>query len=298
LEYGDNECGSDYGYVRVYFRNRPPVALFTVTPSSGNTGTSFNFDASASYDSDPGDFIAKYEWDWSNNGVYDYSSSNATATYRYDSIGNYTVKLRVTDNDGAQATTTKTITVENRPPIASFTVEPSSGNTQTPFQFDASASTDPDGSIVKYEWDWNGDGIVDYASTGPTATHQYLEPGTYTVTLTVTDCYGAISSVTEEVEVMQIFEGSCRDKERVEFGVSMDSPGTIKVTLDWDNPENDLDLFLIDESGKIIASSTGTMNHEEITAQVSAGVYTVRVYGYSVVGEQEFEGTCNYPINP
>jgi len=58
-----------------------------------------------------------------------------------------------------------------------------------PLTLDGSKSyhLDPFRKIVKYEWDVNGDGVYDYSSDQPTATHTYTELGTYTVTLRVTD---------------------------------------------------------------------------------------------------------------
>jgi PKD repeat protein len=52
-----------------------------------------------------------------------------------------------------------------------------------PSLFDGSASFDPDGVIVGYEWDF-GDGTN---ATGATITHSYPDKGTFQVTLTVTD---------------------------------------------------------------------------------------------------------------
>ncbi|HLU53056.1 MAG TPA: PKD domain-containing protein, partial [Acidimicrobiia bacterium] len=63
--------------------------------------------------------------------------------------------------------------------------------------FDGSGSSDPDGSIVSYEWDF-GDGNAD---TGESVTHVYDEPGDYTVTLTVTDDDGDTDTATQEVKV-------------------------------------------------------------------------------------------------
>ncbi len=62
--------------------------------------------------------------------------------------------------------------------------------------FNATGSCDPDGgSIVKYEWDWNGDGVYD-ADTGqtPTASHVYTEVGDYSAVLRVTDDENATST--------------------------------------------------------------------------------------------------------
>ena len=75
----------------------------------------------------------------------------------------------------------------NQSPAASFeVVQPTAG---TPVQFDASSASDVDGTIVRYDWDF-GDGQT-APDGGPTPTHVYVEPGTYIVTLVVTDNEGA-----------------------------------------------------------------------------------------------------------
>ncbi len=83
--------------------------------------------------------------------------------------------------------------LENLAPAASFT-KSCSGNA---CDFDGSASTDCDGSIASYEWDF-GNGQT---AAGSTASHTYGADGTYTVTLTVVDDLGASSSTTKEVTI-------------------------------------------------------------------------------------------------
>lgn len=67
---------------------------------------------------------------------------------------------------------------------------PYNGEVNIPVAFDGSGSTDPDGTIVSYDWDF-GDGTT---GTGATPTHTYVAQGNFTVTLTVTDNSGMTGS--------------------------------------------------------------------------------------------------------
>jgi DNA-binding beta-propeller fold protein YncE len=75
----------------------------------------------------------------------------------------------------------------NQAPVASFGAVPGSAGSAT--RFDASDAADPDGTIVRYDWDF-GDGTL-LPDGGPSPQHVYTQPGTYTVTLVVTDNEGA-----------------------------------------------------------------------------------------------------------
>jgi PKD repeat protein len=84
-------------------------------------------------------------------------------------------------------------------PTASFTVSPTEPEVGETVTFDASASTDSDGSIASYEWDVDGDGTTD--ATGQTNTTSYDAAGDYDVTLTVTDDEGATGTSSQTVSV-------------------------------------------------------------------------------------------------
>lgn len=85
----------------------------------------------------------------------------------------------------------------NQAPTAVFTASPTSGNAPLTVAFDASQSSDPDGNVVTYSWNF-GNGST---GSGVTATQTYSTAGTYTITLTVTDNAGATNSKTATVTV-------------------------------------------------------------------------------------------------
>jgi hypothetical protein len=111
------------------------------------------------------------------------------------------VGLRVTDDSGTTGTMTVSVDV-TQPPLAALVVSPSAVRTGEPVRFDASASVDPDGSIVRYEWDLDGNGSYE-ADTGvdPHATQSYANHGVIPVRVRVTDDDGATGIATATVTV-------------------------------------------------------------------------------------------------
>lgn len=85
-------------------------------------------------------------------------------------------------------------------PTADFTFAPERPKAGEAVTFDASASFDVDGQIVKYEWDFDGDGTTD--AEGVVVTHVFERSGEFPVTLTVTDDDGLTGSKTRTVTVL------------------------------------------------------------------------------------------------
>ncbi|MCB1185864.1 PKD domain-containing protein [bacterium] len=84
----------------------------------------------------------------------------------------------------------------NKPPVASFMASPRTGDLPLIVNFDATASHDPDGEIVLYLWDWEGDGVVDASGSNiPLATHVYTEPGYWKPRLTIWDDLGSSATL-------------------------------------------------------------------------------------------------------
>jgi PKD repeat protein len=165
--------------------NLPPTAAFT----SSCTDLSCTFNGSGS--SDPDGTISSYAWTFGDGST----GTGATPSHAYTAAGTYTVALTVTDNGGATGSVNHDVTVTapppNQPPVAAFT----SSCTDLSCAFDSSGSSDPDGTITSYAWDY-GDG-----QTGSLASHTYAAAGTYTVALTVTDDDGATGTVSHDVTV-------------------------------------------------------------------------------------------------
>ena len=127
-----------------------------VVPSGVKEQTHATLDGSTSNDPDGG-AITSYEWETDGDDDFnDYTSAQPSVYFA--TPGSHTVKLRVTDGDGAQRTATTTLNViATTPPSPTFVATPNPVVAGQPVSFDASGSTD-DGTIVRYEWDLDGNG--------------------------------------------------------------------------------------------------------------------------------------------
>jgi PKD repeat protein len=101
------------------------------------------------------------------------------------------VTFHGSDGNGGTSNATTAITVNNvdRAPIANAG-GPYTGVTNIAVNFNGTGSSDPDGDVLTYAWDF-GDGTT---GTGATVAHAYTAAGVYTVTLTVTSGSPALSS--------------------------------------------------------------------------------------------------------
>ena len=177
--------------------NSAPTASFDYSPSTPTPDEDVTFDASGSSDSDGS--IVEYDWKIERSSGTDYLNGK-TATVAFNEGGTYDVTLTVTDDDGATASSTDAVTVDNPAPDPSFSWSPSPPNPDDDVTFDASGSSDPDGSIVEYDWKIERSSGTDYFN-GKTTTVAFDEGGTYDVELTVTDNGEKTATTTQAVTV-------------------------------------------------------------------------------------------------
>ncbi|UCH96978.1 MAG: PKD domain-containing protein, partial [Candidatus Aminicenantes bacterium] len=171
-----------------------PTASFTFSPLGGHAPLDVTFDASAS--TDPDGQITNYNWNFGDT----FTGVGQTILHRFETEGEYTVTLTVTDDDGKTDSTSHLIIVEppNQPPVAHFTFSPTNGLYPLTVTFDASTSTDVDGQIVQYEWDFDEEQI----SSSPIVTYTFREKGLYKITLTVYDDDDDSATASGTIEVL------------------------------------------------------------------------------------------------
>lgn len=191
LRVTDNLGEFNDSFCTVTVLNPIPVANFTWSPLPATIQDIINFVDTSQDD----ESIISWFWDFGGGA----NSTEQNPSHQYADKGTYDVQLTVTDNDYATDSETKTITIQNVPPIADFTYSPTSTKKGQDVQF-TDTSTDPEGKELIYLWDF-GDG---YTSTHKSPIHKYTEAKQYIVNLTVTDDEEAVNSTTKTISISEI----------------------------------------------------------------------------------------------
>jgi PKD repeat protein len=192
----DNTFG--YGRVNLYGSlnlvggggGNPPVADFSGTPVSGTAPLNVSFSDSST--NNP----TSWAWNFGDGST----STQQNPSHTYTAVGDFTVTLVAINNDG-QDTAVKTdyisVAAGGTAPTAAFSGTPTSGTAPLDVSF-TDASTDGPTS-----WSWSfGDGNT---STAQNPMHTYTTPGTYSVSLTVSNAYG--SDTHTEVDYVTVNQG-------------------------------------------------------------------------------------------
>jgi PKD repeat protein len=199
--------------------NSPPNAAFTPTC----TVASCRF---ADGSTDPDGTVIGWEWDFGDGS----SSTQRNPTHAYAEQGDYRVRLTVTDNRGGRGSSSRDISVEepvNVPPTANLTWN----CTGLDCVF-SDASSDLDGSLTIWQWDFGDGSTADVQNPS----HTFGADGTYAVGLTVTDNDGSTASVSKQVTVstpgpnadpLANFSSSCGGLTCAFTDLSTDSDGAV-----------------------------------------------------------------------
>jgi PKD repeat protein len=170
-----------------------PTPSFTVSPETPTAFQEVAFRSTST--AAPGSGLTSWAWNFGDGST----ASGREVDHRFEE-GTHLVRLTVTDTNGISASTSRSVTVGSGPtPTASFTFSPTSGNQPNqPVFFNGSGSTAGGGRrLVDFDWDF-GDGQT---AGGAVTSHTYAQPGSYTVTLEVTDDVGQTAIATRTVSV-------------------------------------------------------------------------------------------------
>jgi PKD repeat protein len=204
----DDEGAIDFQIIAIVVSNPPPVVTFSVSNSYPRAGDIVRFDASTSYDAN-GE-ITNYAWNFGDGNT----GSGEQTVHSYLENGDYVVALTLTDDQGATATASHVVMVQEGgsgcsdgscgggdKPLAVISGLPSCGGVEVgqAFTLDGSFSraAEPEDAIVNYYWAF-GDGE---SKSGATVTHTYQQSGYFVVELTVTDNNGLQSTASGMVYV-------------------------------------------------------------------------------------------------
>jgi len=176
----DDEGGTDTDTMIVTLVFESPVA--DAGPAQGSLKGTYTLDGSGSYDPDGTITNWTWEFDYDGSTVYLYG---ATPTFDFLLEGDYEIDLNVVDDDWRTASSTTWVNITFVEPVAHISVLPS-GTLKGQRTLDASLSTDADGTIVNYTWEWTYNSTT-YHRWSKTFTFDFLLEGTYTISLSVTD---------------------------------------------------------------------------------------------------------------
>jgi PKD repeat protein len=187
---------------QILVQSTVPAGDFTFSPGSPLPGQAVTFTSTSTPTS--GKQLTGWEWDFDFDGsTFTPDATGASVSHSFASSGSKNVALKVTEAEpggGGQGfdIVSHTISV-NAPPQAGFTVSPASGIVGQTVTL-ASTSADPDGPLIRQDWDLDNDGQYDDANAAVVSA-TFKQARTYMIKLRVTDSKGATDTETKSVVV-------------------------------------------------------------------------------------------------
>jgi uncharacterized delta-60 repeat protein len=202
------QAGNSGFFARLGATGTAPTASFTTnyTPTRPGRalrpGQPVTFDASAS--ADPDGTVTTYAWDLDGDGHADGTGPTITTSFP---AGSHGVLLKVTDDTGLTATTGVSLSVKaDLNPGVAIVEPPSEPQAGKTFTLHALAG-DPDGAVVSYAWDLDGNGSYETATGAtPEVTTSFTTAGQHPIGARVVDDEGGAGTTTDS---LRVGEGPC-----------------------------------------------------------------------------------------
>lgn len=251
-----------------------PIAIFTASPRAGVAPLQVYFDDMSSNNPDI------WSWDFGDGVI----SSERNPIHTYDTDGEYTIRLTVSNDDGSDTEVKSNYILVSEgggnTPVANFYASPRSGEAPLQVYFEDASSNNP------ITWSWNfGDGST---SQEQNPIHHYTDSGEYTVTLTVENEDGMDSKVRNNY--INVTEGgSAPTADFTATPRSGESP--LKVYFS-DESLNNPDTWIWDFGDE----NTSTIQNPEHTYN-NVGQYTVKLTVSNVDGFDVLEMNNYITVN-
>ncbi len=271
----DDDGGISAANTSVVINNIAPTITIVISPS-GDEGSSLTFEAEAT---DPGSDDLTFSWEFEygstinhtyyNGGVgpdppqspfgtYPFSATD-TVSYTYGDNYNYTIILKVTDDDGGMTTYTTTITIDNIAPSIVKIIFPPDVDEGSLATFQATA-VDPGSDDLTFTWEFefgptitnvyynDGIGLDPYPSpwgnypfnATDTVNHIYGDNGMYFVRLTITDDDGGTTTYNTTITVNNVApivgaltNTTIDEGGKITFSGHATDPGSDDLTFTW-----------------------------------------------------------------
>jgi PKD repeat protein len=221
---------------------------------------------------DPDDNLSQFLWDFGDGS----SGSGLLVQHTY-AQGSYTATLKVVDDRGASATAKAAIGVNNNPPNIVAGATPDAGLPPLALLFTAAGSTDSDGAIIDFAWDF-GDGTT---GKGAVISHTYPAPGLYFAKIKVTDNGGATAE-----RMINVLVGITVTPASGRFGLNFKRIAADKFNVQIKGLPVDPTLLLAGLSGSVIVgnaefpftlSDKGKFNLSPLSIQFTPAKGTLKV---------------------
>jgi PKD repeat protein len=257
----------------------PPVADAD-GPYGCTAGQPCTLDGTGSFDIDPGDSIARYEWEL--DGVFPFEfdeASGSQPSHVWTTPGTYNVGLRVWDDgvmndldEDGEVDENERLSDQDFSSVSVVANQAPWADPGGPYTVDEGSSIplngsgfDPNGDPLTFLWDFDDDGAFDDA-TGPSPSYAGVDDGDYPVHLQTTDGLEAATGSTT-VTVLNVapsvdagLDRTLNEGDSVELSGSFSDPGVLDThSIEWDFGDG------------TTAAGSLTPSH----AYASAGVYTL-----------------------